>query len=59
MMSSQPLQLQIAILPQETTPPLLGSHAAADEDDHSNVSMAMVSCLILILKSRLPLLEEG
>ena len=41
-MSSQLLQLQNAILPQETTPPLLGSHAAADEDDHSNVSMAMI-----------------
>ena len=41
-MSSQLLQLQIAILPQETTPPLLGAHAATDEDDHSNVSMAIL-----------------
>jgi len=42
MMSYQLLQLQIAILPQETTPPLLGLRAATDEDDLSNVSMAML-----------------
>ena len=42
MMSSQLLQLQIAILPQETTPPLLGLDAAVNEDDHSNVSKAMI-----------------
>ena len=46
-------------IPQEKTPPLLGSRADVDKDDHSNVSMALISCLILILKSRLPLLEEG
>ena len=41
-MSSQLLQLQIAILPQESSPPLLGSRAGAGEDDHSDVSMAMI-----------------
>ena len=38
MMSSQFLNT----IPQETTPPLLGSRADAGEDDHSDVSMAMI-----------------